>query len=155
MRAADQARRTTEAALVLVPLLGLWLVSGCEEAPPTGNEWPRIEIIDTMDPDLSDRLDPVDGFIVWVSTYAGTARVITSGRQIIGPSPVSGGELTITAVSPSDLEIGANTVEIRLHPSSGGQELVAQTVLVVEARCTNDSHCGTGQRCEAFECVAY
>jgi hypothetical protein len=138
----------------LLPLC-LCLVFGCEEPLPENTEWPRIEVIDTMDPDLSDRTDPGDGLIIWVSTYAGTVRFLTAGRQIVGPLVVPGGELTITEIPPTALEPGSNTIDIRLQPTSGGQELVAQVSLVVSAQCTMTDDCPTAHRCDAFECVPF
>jgi len=131
--------------------LSSFLLASCVETDPVVLEEPRVDIIDAIDPDLSNPPSPRDGIIVWLSTYSGTGRLLRGTQQIGGPILASGAEMVVTRVSPDELDRGANQLVIRFHPSSGG-EVVGQAILQVNARCTWDSHCDGG-RCIDFDCV--
>lgn len=119
-------------ALVFSALaLGLTTI-GCEEPIPSQYESARIEIIDAIDPDLSDPSRPLPGVVVWVCTYSGRAQIFVNGAppgddRIFA---IGGGEVIVTTIAPDDLYDGDNPIEIRVRPNDGGRDIIQIVTLV-------------------------
>jgi hypothetical protein len=136
-----------------VAALALWasLASGCDDSPtnrpPAGA---YVMVISVTDPDLTDPVNPVPGRLLWYSTREGVAWFISDDREICDRAPVSAGELVTTYVDAIRLIPGINDVEIREVLPWGGDDVVEQVQIFVDAECTWPEHCSGP--CVDFAC---
>lgn len=129
------------------------LASACDDAPETDPPVnPELVVVAVVDPDLTDRVNPLPARILWFATRTGVARFLSGPRELCDRAAVSGGELAVTAIDPLELVPGISDVDIRFVPLHGGEEIAARVQVYVDAECTWPSHCPGDPDCIDFSC---
>ena len=137
---------------VFAALLALGGV-GCDDVGEETPERADILVFAVSDPDPAAG---IPGRALWLSTRAGLAWVsTTSGRQIGDRTHVLGGQIVESFMPALELEPGLNDLVLGVAPDSGEEQLRATVRMNVAVDCTRTEHCPSGQRCDAYSCVAY